>query len=50
VPWIRVAWGARGTGDDDVWLYVEANDDKQREGTLTIAGETVTVTQKQERD
>ena len=49
-PWIRVAWGARGTGDDDVWLYVESNDDKQRQGTVTIAGETVTVTQKKDKD
>jgi hypothetical protein len=46
VPWIRVL-NASGTGDEDVWLFISANDEgRERDGTVTIAGQTVDVHQK----
>jgi len=46
VDWIRVAFNQSGTGDGDVFIGIGPNDGKNRTGTLTIAGETVTVNQK----
>jgi hypothetical protein len=46
VLWIWVVRGARGTGDGEVRLYVFANvSSSRREGTVTIAGQTVTIRQ-----
>ncbi len=46
VNWIRVVSGAKGTGDGTVRYYVTANPDYYSwTGTLTIAGQTFTVTQ-----
>ena len=44
--WITIASGASGTGDGEVAFEAAPNRDKgQREGTLTIAGQVVTVRQ-----
>jgi hypothetical protein len=48
VDWISVINGSSGTGNDAVWISVRENDGRQRVGTLTIAGQTVTVTQKRD--
>ena len=45
VGWIRVA-PASGSGDGEVYLLVTENEGRDRSGTVTIAGQTVTVTQK----
>jgi hypothetical protein len=46
VPWMTVTGGASGTGDGDVSVHFDANPDpSQRSGTLTIAGQAVSVTQ-----
>jgi hypothetical protein len=46
VQWIRV-FNTSGSGDDQVWLFVSDNDEgKPRDGTVTVAGQTVTVSQK----
>jgi hypothetical protein len=44
--WIRVVYNASGTGSGDTWIGIPENDGKTRTGTLTVAGQTVTVTQK----
>ena len=46
VPWIRVTSGADGSGEGDVWIYILENTGPDRSGTLTIAGQTVTVAQR----
>jgi len=43
--WITVTAGASGTGNGSVAFKVSKNDGAQRTGTLTIAGQTFTVTQ-----
>jgi hypothetical protein len=43
--WISVASGASGTGNGSVRYQVSANSGASRTGTLTIAGQTFTVTQ-----
>lgn len=45
VSWINVANGANRTGNGTVNFAVTANTEPQRTGTLTIAGQTYTVTQ-----
>ena len=45
VPFITVSAGASGTGNGTVTATVAANTGAVRSGTLTIAGQTVTVTQ-----
>ncbi len=45
VPWITVTSGAAGTGNQAVQLDIAANEGAAREGTIEIAGATVTVTQ-----
>src|SRR5439155_23179932 len=46
VPWITITGGASGTGIGTVTYSVDANTGASpRTGTLTIAGETVTITQ-----
>lgn len=44
-PWITIASGASGTGTGSVTFNVSANTGAQRSGTLTVAGQTFTVTQ-----
>ena len=46
-PWIRVV-GAAGSGDGSVVLAISENDDDRRIGTVTVAGQTVTVTQRKD--
>ena len=48
VEWITVVANSSGTGNGDVWLSVRENDGRQRIGTVTVAGQTVTVTQKKD--
>lgn len=43
--WITVSGGSAGTGDGVVTLSVAPNAGQPRTGTLTVAGQTVTVTQ-----
>jgi len=45
VPWITVTSGATGTGNGSVGFTVVANTGATRTGTLTIAGNTMTVMQ-----
>ena len=46
VPWMTITSGASGTGNGHVGVHIDANPDPSpRTGTLTIAGQTVTVTQ-----
>jgi hypothetical protein len=45
VPWITIASGAGGSGAGTVSLRIAANTGPQRTGTVTIAGQTYTVTQ-----
>ncbi len=45
VPWITITSGASGTGNGTVNFIVAANSGASRTGTLTIAGQTFTVTQ-----
>jgi hypothetical protein len=45
VPWIALTPASSGSGDANVSFSVEANAGTAREGTLTIAGKTVTVDQ-----
>jgi hypothetical protein len=45
VPWITVTSGATGNGNGAVGFTVAGNTGAQRTGTLTIAGQTFTVTQ-----
>ena len=45
-PWMTITSGASGTGNGDVHVHVDANPDPSpRSGTLTIGGQTVSVTQ-----
>jgi hypothetical protein len=46
VPWVRVTLGASGSGAGDVFIYIQENNGSERSGTLTVAGQTVTVTQR----
>jgi hypothetical protein len=43
--WITVTAGASGTGNGTVRFTVAANPGKKRNGTLTVAGDTVRVEQ-----
>ena len=45
VSWVRISWGASGSGNASVGVAVEANPGGYRSGTVTIAGQTITVTQ-----
>jgi hypothetical protein len=45
VSWIKISNGASGTGNGTVQYATEANNGAARIGTLTIAGETLTVNQ-----
>jgi hypothetical protein len=45
VAWITVAEGATGTGNGAVRLTISPNSGSAREGTVTVAGRTVTVAQ-----
>jgi hypothetical protein len=45
VPWVSVASGASGTGNGAVTLNVQANTGASRSGTVTIAGQTFTISQ-----
>jgi hypothetical protein len=45
-PWIIVLRGATGTGDGEVWLWIDQNRGAERSGTVIVAGQTVTVTQR----
>jgi hypothetical protein len=45
VPWITITSGASGTDDGAVTFTVAANTGGARNGTLTVAGQTFTVTQ-----
>jgi hypothetical protein len=44
--WIHVVRGASGTGEGEVWLWIDENHGPERTGTVTVAGQTVTVTQR----
>jgi len=44
-PWISVTSGATGNGNGVVGYSIAANSGAQRAGTLTVAGQTFTVTQ-----
>ena len=47
VSWIRINGEATRTGSDDVRFQIDRNETKNgRTGTLTIAGQTVTITQR----
>ena len=46
-PWLTITSGASGTGGGTVAYSAAANAGAQRSGTLTIAGQTFTVTQSQ---
>ena len=45
-PWIDVVFNPSGTGNGDVWLSVSENHGKTRKGTVTVAGKTVDIEQK----
>jgi len=45
VPWVTIASGPSGSGNGVVTLNIAANPGGSRQGTLTIAGQTVTVSQ-----
>jgi hypothetical protein len=45
VPWITIASGASGSGNGEVRYNVAANTGAARTGTLTVAGQTHTVSQ-----
>ena len=44
-PWLTVTSGASGSGNGSVAFTIAANTGAQRTGTLTVAGQTFTVTQ-----
>ena len=44
--WINVETGAQGTGSGTMTFSVTRNKGRERVGTLTVAGHTLTVTQK----
>jgi hypothetical protein len=45
VPWIHIASGNEGNGDGAVGLHVDAVSGPQRNGTVTIAGQSVQIQQ-----
>ena len=45
-PWLHIIRGASGSGDGEVWIWIEENRGDERTGTLTVAGQTVTITQR----
>lgn len=45
VPWVGITAGASGTGNGTVQFTVDANSSPGRTGTMTVAGETFTITQ-----
>jgi uncharacterized membrane protein YdcZ (DUF606 family) len=45
VPWITVTSGASGSTNGTTSFTVAANTGEERTGTLTVAGQTVSVTQ-----
>ena len=45
VPWIKITAGGLGNGDGMVSYFVSANSGGPRTGTITIGGQTFTVTQ-----
>jgi hypothetical protein len=47
--WIAVAAGASGTGNGTVTVSYTANTGKDRKGTLTVAGRTATIEQKEQK-
>jgi hypothetical protein len=47
--WISVTSGASGTGDGTVTVAYSENTGKERKGTVTVAGRTVTIEQKEEK-
>ena len=47
--WITVARGVSGSGTDQVELLVAANSGPVRQGSVTIAGQTVTIAQEEHR-
>jgi Putative binding domain, N-terminal len=47
--WLHIIRGAAGIGDGEVWFWMEENGgEEDRVGTLTVAGQTVTVRQRGE--
>lgn len=46
VAWIAVTSGTAGLGNADVQITVARNDGAERSGTVTVAGQTVTVVQR----
>jgi len=44
--WMHIVRGATGSGDGEVWFWIDENRGEERVGTLTVAGQTVTVTQR----
>jgi hypothetical protein len=46
VPWIRIVLGGTGIGKGEVLIWIEDHRGDERVGTLTVAGQTVTVTQR----
>jgi hypothetical protein len=44
--WMHVVRGTNGSGEGEVWILIEGNRGDERVGTLTVAGQTVTVTQR----
>lgn len=44
--WMHIARGASGSGEGEVWILIEENRGEERVGTVTIAGQTVTITQR----
>jgi len=47
--WLTVTSGASGVGNGTVTISVARNDDKDRKGTLTIAGRTATIDQDEQK-
>ena len=45
VPWIRITSSMPRAGDDEFWYSVDANTGSARVGTITVAGQTHTVSQ-----
>ena len=44
--WMQIVRGATGSGEGEVWILIEENRSEERTSTLTVAGQTVTVTQR----
>ena len=44
--WMHIVRGASGSGDGEVWFWIDESRGGERVGTLTVAGQTVTVTQR----